>query len=402
MEPGLEAPSMGAADSRREVERVADRLQAKRPQLADAMVAAMRAEIPAYARAGADLISDIRAHAEAHARRIIEVARTDTLPGPQEFEFARRAAARRQRQGVPLDELLQAFRVGHRTVWDAIVAEAGDSEAGRAAAIALARPALQYIDLSSTLVAEAYLREEQRVLATADRERRDLLENLLAGRAVPADAVPPGLGGEVVVAVLRPDAASDRLDEAAAILGTHAAKGAAKPLVVVRQGEVVAVLEAGAAGAVASAASDLLAEMGIAARAGISSRGEGLETVRHGYDEAARALERATADRPVVALGEMRPFEYLLASTDAAVGHAIADRGRLLLEGDRDGLLTATLVAYTAADLNVSEAARRLVVHPNTVRYRLRRVSELTGSDTARFEDLVDLLTVIRLSRGSR
>jgi len=405
-------PIVGGEDSAEEIERVADRLQAGRGGLADAMVAAMRAEIPAYARAGKELLADIRAHAEAHAQRIIEVARVDTLPSWEEFEFAREAAARRSRQGVPLDELLHAFRVGHRTVWDAIVAEASDSKAGREAAIALARPALQYVDLSSTLVAEAYLREEQRLLATADRERRDLLENLLAGRtALPeAPGVPASLRGspELVVAVVRAlgqeDSGSDELHEVAATLCAHAARGAVEPLVVERQGEVVGVMGADSpnpAEALGSAARALAREAGITIRAGISSHGTGLDSVARGYAEAGRALERTTAERPVVALGEMRPFEYVLASADAATARVIAAKGRRLLDADRDGTVIETLLAYAAADLNVSEAARRLVVHPNTVRYRLRRISELTGSDTQSFEELVDLLTVIRMARVS-
>jgi sugar diacid utilization regulator len=40
-------------------------------------------------------------------------------------------------------------------------------------------------------------------------------------------------------------------------------------------------------------------------------------------------------------------------------------------------------------------------VHPNTVRYRLRRISELIGLDTQRFSGLVELLTIARLSEPS-
>ena len=38
-----------------------------------------------------------------------------------------------------------------------------------------------------------------------------------------------------------------------------------------------------------------------------------------------------------------------------------------------------TLRAYLDSDLDVARTADALYVHPNTVRYRLRRVSELTG-----------------------
>jgi DNA-binding PucR family transcriptional regulator len=43
------------------------------------------------------------------------------------------------------------------------------------------------------------------------------------------------------------------------------------------------------------------------------------------------------------------------------------------------GELAATVECYLDAAGVLEAAARRLFVHPNTVRYRLRRVAELTG-----------------------
>ena len=60
-----------------------------------------------------------------------------------------------------------------------------------------------------------------------------------------------------------------------------------------------------------------------------------------------------------------------------------------------------TLRAYLDCDLDVGRAARALYVHPNTVRYRLRRIGELTGLDPRRFSDQVELLKIARLSEPS-
>jgi hypothetical protein len=59
-------------------------------------------------------------------------------------------------------------------------------------------------------------------------------------------------------------------------------------------------------------------------------------------------------------------------------------RGRLIAHGyeplsSAGGDLMATLTAYLEASGSIEGAARSLFVHPNTVRYRLRRVGELTG-----------------------
>ena len=48
--------------------------------------------------------------------------------------------------------------------------------------------------------------------------------------------------------------------------------------------------------------------------------------------------------------------------------------------------------------VSVAQAAALLGVHPNTVRYRLRRIEKLTGLDTSSFYHLVELVTALRLA----
>jgi DNA-binding PucR family transcriptional regulator len=63
--------------------------------------------------------------------------------------------------------------------------------------------------------------------------------------------------------------------------------------------------------------------------------------------------------------------------------------------------LTETLRTYLDSDLDVSRTAQALYIHPNTVRYRMRRISDLTGLDTQSFSGLVELLTIARLSESA-
>jgi DNA-binding PucR family transcriptional regulator len=74
-------------------------------------------------------------------------------------------------------------------------------------------------------------------------------------------------------------------------------------------------------------------------------------------------------------------------------GSALSENG--------NGALLETLRAYLDCDLDVRRAADALYVHPNTVRYRLRRISELTGLDTQSFSGMVELLTIARLTEPS-
>jgi DNA-binding PucR family transcriptional regulator len=49
--------------------------------------------------------------------------------------------------------------------------------------------------------------------------------------------------------------------------------------------------------------------------------------------------------------------------------------------GDAGPALTETLDAYLDSGGAIEACARKLFVHPNTVRYRLRRIADFTGRD---------------------
>jgi len=59
--------------------------------------------------------------------------------------------------------------------------------------------------------------------------------------------------------------------------------------------------------------------------------------------------------------------------------------------------LKSTLQAFADTNMNVTRAAKVLHIHPNTLRYRLRRVLEQTGRDPHTFGDLLDLLCLVTL-----
>ena len=68
-----------------------------------------------------------------------------------------------------------------------------------------------------------------------------------------------------------------------------------------------------------------------------------------------------------------------------------------LREALADPQLRQTLQAWVDHDLNVAAAARALCLHPNSVRYRLRRIAHLTGHDQHRITDLLELHSAARL-----
>lgn len=90
---------------------------------------------------------------------------------------------------------------------------------------------------------------------------------------------------------------------------------------------------------------------------------------------AAAAWEQAP--RPVQA-DELLPERVLVG--DSTARRVLVQQAYAPLAGSQGSLLE-TLSAYLGAGRSLEAAARTLYVHPNTVRYRLRRVADVTGWD---------------------
>lgn len=127
----------------------------------------------------------------------------------------------------------------------------------------------------------------------------------------------------------------------------------------------------------------------------------GLAGLATAYRSARGALDlgRSRSDRLVQLddlsleglLLQVRRPESLLDFADGVLG-PLRDSG-----DGRSAPLLATLRAYVDADCNTSEAAQRLVVHPNTVAYRLRRITELTGLDLSVPDTLLEVTLALRI-----
>jgi DNA-binding PucR family transcriptional regulator len=102
-----------------------------------------------------------------------------------------------------------------------------------------------------------------------------------------------------------------------------------------------------------------------------------------------------SAPRPVRA-DELLP-ERVMAGDDDARRQLVEDVVRPLTTPD--GLLIKTLDTYLDVGGVLEVAARRLFVHPNTVRYRLRRITELTGRAASNPRDALILRVALAVGR---
>jgi PucR family transcriptional regulator, purine catabolism regulatory protein len=124
--------------------------------------------------------------------------------------------------------------------------------------------------------------------------------------------------------------------------------------------------------------SELLAEhvQTLGLRAGVGRAIRNLGDAAQSLVDAQLALAHAyDCGEAVATFDHLDPASWLLASCDQdVVSQKVMN---LLTPLDGQEPLLATLRTYFAVDMNVAEAARRLNVHRNTLRYRLARIEEL-------------------------
>jgi purine catabolism regulator len=112
--------------------------------------------------------------------------------------------------------------------------------------------------------------------------------------------------------------------------------------------------------------------------------------LRWSYYEAHEAMTRGPG---VNEREQMSLSGLLLASEDVPLRDLAKDVLRPLCEFDAThaGSLVATLRAYLDADGSVAAVAARLIVHRNTVRYRIEQIERLTGRSLSSTADRVQL-----------
>jgi DNA-binding PucR family transcriptional regulator len=118
-------------------------------------------------------------------------------------------------------------------------------------------------------------------------------------------------------------------------------------------------------------------------QAGIGSPAAQLAGVPGSRREADRVLDAMSESRDVAVFGEIRA-EVLLTQTLGllAANPDLRDPGvSRLVEYDREHRtdLVGSVVAWLDAMGDVRAAAERLTVHPNTLRYRVRRATAIAG-----------------------
>ncbi|NEE15880.1 PucR family transcriptional regulator [Streptomyces sp. SID7499] len=394
------------ADALRVLHRAARVLLDDLPDLTDRLLAVLREQEPAYRTA----LENDHAATWQEVHRSLRHSVTSLLDPRGTREAAHRCTwrigAARAEQGLPLDALLHAFRLGGSLVWQRLVEETTRSEPEDIRLLVhVATDVWNFVDEHCTLVADAYRQAERQLAWRRENRVRLLAAALLDGTSRIADLPEtaerlclPEHGRYVVVAIaggpphdLEPGGCAYlhsgvEVDHGIVLVGDEGDEGD------------------GEAGRDPLAALDLTADAPAGRRIGVGNAVTGLAAVGDARRLADLALSICPPEGGTVRLTEHLPEALVVSSPE--LGATLTERvlGPLLrLEpADRDVLLD-TLVAWFACEGSAQRAGERLYCHRNTVLNRLRRCEQLIGRSLARPHDVVEIslaLTARRLPRG--
>ena len=350
--------------------------------LVDAACDEVVRRIPAYGDERSIPVDELRRSIERNLRALIAA-----LQGPErtlDVAAARRTGERRARQGVPLPEVLQAYRLSFATLWDSLVAHARRSQPSAVVEELLdaASTIWQLTDQHALALTESYRAATAEMLLADQRRRSAVVEGLLSGQpgagggrweAATMLGFPPN--GPLLVVVA--DTAAFAEESLPRIEQRLAAAGivSAWRLTPAQQMGLLSV-----AGDRESKALDLLRSVATA-RVGVSPVFQSLADAPRSLHLAQAALGSVPPGSRAVAQFSPSPLAALMVN-DPQEGARLADGvlGPILgLPAEERARLVETLNAYFDNGGSAGRAAAAIHCHPNTVRYRLRRVQELTG-----------------------
>ena len=382
---------------------VVSALRARLPAVAERTVAAVTADVPGYAGAltgemGATIEKAVQMALGAFLRLAEQARESDpSTPLQPALEGAYALGRGEARSGRTMDALLAAYRVGARVSWREFSETAVDNGLPAQTLARLAELVFAYIDQLSAASVAGHTDELETTGRVRARHLARLGEELLAGAphetlvatAERADWAPP----ETLTAVVLP---SVRVRGAQALLD---------PRTLTVSGGLPG-------GSDESTAVLLVPDAGGPSRTHLLRVLQGRPAVvgpTRPWTEAAASYARAVRAHGLLGLDALVDTEeHLPALLLSADPGALADlRARALapLAGLRPSTaerLTETLRAWLLHHGRREDIAAELVVHPQTVRYRMTQLRELYGDRLTSSEDVLELTLALALPDSGR
>jgi hypothetical protein len=365
---------------------VRDDVTASLPAVVADVVATICAQVPAYRALTPAQLEEVRAIAAWGIDRVLELWVADEPLSPADLRRFRGIGAARALDGRPLDGVLRAYRLAGSQITD-LVTELGATRLDVTDAMALARLWMASIDALSEALHAGHTAATDRLTTDRGRALRDLLSDLLTGRQATLTALTDRvrqlgirLPGRPVLVLLHAPAPHKPVDDGMLDDFLEAVGLAGEENILRRT------VDGRAAILLAEIPESFAPELAARAWRGCVVGPHRLADTAAQHTLATVALDRAPehafASRPLLDEGDAQLLALL-------AGHPIGQPGRLVahvlgdvMVADR-GHLRDGLAAFLATG-SATDAASALGLHPQTLRYRIRRVIDLTGRDPRR------------------
>ena len=357
-------------------------------QLTHRLVEVIVAENPSYSGPGHTPREDLQHSCRDNLLRILQWLTGTTDPGTDPFDAPRATGQRRAEQGMPLESVLHAYRLGYRIIWEGLVSQAR-ADGGVDGLVEAASEVWAIVDEFSSIVANSYRETEAEFVRRDDHRRDALLDALLEGRGaertVAADAATAldlPEHGRFAVVVLAGEDASRAAGSALREAGMRVAWRN-------RTDREIGVVWLGRA-----EPSDVVGALqGVpGVRAGVSPAVDGLAEVDVAHRLAETALRALPTGEPLVGELDARlPGALVVTAPDLSARLVRRALGGVLdLDGDERTVLLDTLRSWLDTGGSAGQTAARLCCHRNTVLNRLRRLEGLTDRSLERVDHLVE------------
>jgi len=398
----------------------AEKLKARAPEIAQAITERIWSEIPAYAALG-DLVEKSRVK-EAAARNVsafLGALGEGRRLTRQDIDELGVVGEERAGQGIPLEDMLRAFRMVGSVLWEQIGQQMRAlSHPPMDAVVELGAILMQFTDQLSSSVAQHYTDALGNIVRRQEASRREFLQDLLVGGYSSDDSMiqrARGFGYDLVANHLAVAAKCEDSDEDAgrheqSLIRALDSLGQQLPisgraLVGSRSGITIGLLAtpAGLTSKPTDVGGPLAAALGENWSIGVGGLYPGLEGCRRSYLEAREALEiGSVVDRR----RRVYPFEDFLFYLFLRADRALTERfvsfvlgGAIEHDKLRRSDLVTSLETYFATDESAKETGKRLYAHPHTITYRLKQIQRLTGRSLKDPEDKLHLQVAIKALR---
>jgi putative transposase len=337
--------------------------------------------VPSYRAVPRELLDQIW---HRHFQRALAVVREGKVPAPEDFDEAD-VAWDRVARGVPLSDGLRAFRRALSAIRDLFLAEATGRGLDPGLIVDRTKRLWDLADVASLQIAAVHRQAEVASALRDARRRADFLRGLLYGTLSAAEihsgAAIYGLDltrpYRAIRAVPNGDVGPDALERS---LQSRSRGNGRVALFTVLDDAVVGVVEKKPETGELEVTAGLGPPMDLAA-------------AHRSFRAAGRLLEaaRAYALRGVYDLSDLSWRVAVVAEPELA--ELLLDRylRPLEAEGEFGALIEESVRGYLEKGRHVREVARSAHVHVNTVRYRLRRFEELTGTSLDAPDTAVEL-----------